>query len=143
MKTFSSQMGGRIVVVRMTRGEMLRESILQAIRDEHIVNGTILSGLGTLDRCTLHMVTDTNYPPREVYPHWETPLELVSVTGIIADGEPHIHVTVGDEKSTHVGHLEDNCRVLFLAEIVIYEHEALALKRRPLDGIPALEQAGD
>lgn len=141
MRSFSSDQGGRIIVVRMTRGELLREAILEAIQKEKIRNGSILSGLGTLETCTLHMVTNTEYPPAEAYPHWETPLELVSVTGIIADGEPHIHVVVGDERGAYAGHLENNCKVLFLAEIVIFEHETLPLKRVKENGIPALVPA--
>lgn len=141
MKTFASPMGGRIVVIRMTRGELLRECILQGIEDSRIQNGVILSGLGTLDRCTLHMVTNTAYPPQEHYPTWNEPLELVSLTGIIANGEAHIHAVVSNKEHAYAGHLENHCRVLFLAEVVIYEHENLLLERRPLDGIPALETA--
>lgn len=142
MKYFSSEAGGRIIVIRLTNGDLLLESILKVIREEKITDGTLISGYGTLKRCVLHMINTTDsFPAGEDYPAWEgSPLELVSMTGIIADSIPHIHAVVSDKGTAVGGHLEPGCETAYLAEIVIYEHQKLALTRRPtLAGPLALE----
>lgn len=143
MKYYSAQAGGRVIVIRLNRGDLLRESIEQVIAEAGITDGTLVCGYGTLDNCTLHMINTYDvFPAREDYPHWEnTPLELVSMTGVIADGIPHIHAVVSDRGRAIGGHLEPGCTVVYLAEIVIYEHENMKLTRKPTDWGPlALEE---
>ena len=145
MKYYSSEIGGRIIVIRLNRGDFLRESIEKVIREEQISDGTIVCGYGTLDNCTLHMIQTTDvFPAREEFPTWKNyPLELVSMTGRIADGDAHIHAVVSDKGKAIGGHLEPGCMVVYLAEIVIYEHSALKLKREPTEWGPlALEERG-
>jgi predicted DNA-binding protein with PD1-like motif len=51
--------------------------------------------------------------------------------GIIADGEPHIHITLsGAETGAFGGHLEKGCRVLYLAEVTIIKFSGPRLTRR-------------
>lgn len=133
MKCYASEGGGRVFVIRLNKGDLLRESIEQVIQEQGIKDGTLVCGYGTLDRCTLHMInTIDRFPAEEDFPSWqEYPLELVSMTGIIADGEAHIHAVVSDKEKAVGGHLEPGCRVIYLAEIVIYEHREMHLIRRP------------
>jgi len=132
MKVYSAEMGGRVIVIRLNRGDLLRESIEEAIREAGIADGTLVCGYGTLDNCTLHMINTTKvFPAAEDFPHWDDyPLELVSMTGVIADGIPHIHAVVSDKGKAVGGHLELGCTVVYLAEIVIYEHKNLQLTRK-------------
>ena len=142
MKVYSSEAGGRVIVIRLNRGDLLRESIEEAIRELDVRDGTLVCGYGTLDNCNLHMInTIDEFPAREDFPRWENyPLELVSMTGVIADGIPHIHAVISDKGKAVGGHLELGCTVVYLAEIVIYEHRGLKLTRRPTDWGPlALE----
>lgn len=143
MKVYSAEAGGRVLVIRLNRGDLLRESVEAAIKDAGITDGTLVCGYGTLDNCTLHMInTIDEFPAQEDFPHWDNyPLELVSMTGVIADGIPHIHAVVSDQGKAVGGHLEPGCTVIYLAEIVIYEHRNLKLTRTPTDWGPlALEQ---
>ena len=100
MKCYASEGGGRVFVIRLNKGDLLRESIEQVIQEQGIKDGTLVCGYGTLDRCTLHMInTIDRFPAEEDFPSWqEYPLELVSMTGIIADGEAHIHAVVSDKE---------------------------------------------
>jgi hypothetical protein len=85
------------------------------------------AAIQTLD---LKISPHTDYPPVEHFEHWEDePLELASIDGIIADGEPHLHAVVSDSEKAYSGHLEEGCRVLYLAEIVIVEINSLNLTR--------------
>ncbi len=138
MRCYEAEAGGRVLVIRLNRGDLLRESIERAVRDSDVRDGTLVCGYGTLDNCTLHMInTIDEFPAREDYIHWkDTPLELVSMTGVIANGEPHIHAVVSDRNQATGGHLEYGCTVIYLAEIVIYEHRNLRLTRNATDWGP-------
>jgi hypothetical protein len=134
MEYFSTQEIGRIFILRLDQGDMVLESINELIVKEGIKDAVVVSGIGTLDRCTLHMVMTTGYPPVEHFERWEDkPLELASIDGIIADGKPHLHAVVSDREKAYAGHLENGCRVLYLAEIVIVEVKLLDLTRVPND----------
>jgi len=130
MEYFSTEGLGRTFILRLNHGDCLLESIIGLIRKENLKDAVIVSAIGTLDKCKLHMVVTTGYPPVEHYEHWENkPLELSSIDGIIADGKPHLHVVVSDRERAYSGHLEEGCRVLYLAEIVIIELKSLDLTR--------------
>jgi hypothetical protein len=134
MEYFSTQEIGRIFILRLDQGDMVLESINELIVKEGIKDAVVVSGIGTLDRCILHMVMTTGYPPVEHFERWEDkPLELASIDGIIADGKPHLHAVVSDREKAYAGHLENGCRVLYLAEIVIVEVKSLDLTRVPND----------
>lgn len=47
------------------------------------------------------------------------PMEILNINGLIAAGEPHLHLTLSADKGAFGGHLENGCRVLYRAEITI------------------------
>jgi predicted DNA-binding protein with PD1-like motif len=121
----------QLVAIGLGPGELLLESIRKAIQDLNIRNGIVISGAGTLKKCVMHYVTHTNFPPEDKLFTLEKPLELLSVSGIIANKEPHLHVVVScGESEVFGGHLEDNSEVLYLAEIAIQKCNNLNLERR-------------
>ena len=131
MQHFTGQTSGRVLVIRLDQGDYLLESITSACEEAGLVNGVIVSAIGTLDMCTMHMVMTTGYPPVEHFEVWDDkPLEVSAICGIIADGVPHLHMVVSDHQYAYSGHVEPGCRVLYLAEIVIQEFADLTFIRR-------------
>ena len=58
----------------------------------------------------------------EYFARWQDrPLEVASISGIIADGFPHLHTVISDHEKAYAGHLEPGCRILYLGEVVIQE----------------------
>jgi predicted DNA-binding protein with PD1-like motif len=129
MRSFFSGSLGRLLVLAFERGEDLLEKTIQQINEAHIKNGVLISGIGTFDRARLHRVTSFNEKPDEDFITIEAPMELSSVQGIIADGVPHFHFVFSDLERTYTGHLENGCRVLYLAELVIAEITDMNLER--------------
>ena len=130
MRYFDEAELGRTIILRLDQGDYVLESIREVLKKTGITDGYVVSGIGTLDYCVLHMVTTTGYPPVEHYPEWkDEPLELVSIDGIIANGEPHLHAVISNEDKAFAGHLEPGCRILYLGEIVIQEIKGQALER--------------
>ena len=130
MDYFSTEGLGRAFILRLDHGDYVLESIVGLIKEENLKDAVVVSAIGTLDKCKLHMVFTTGYPPVEHFEYWEDkPLELSSIDGVIADGKPHLHAVVSDHERAYSGHLEEGCRVLYLAEIVIIELKSSDLVR--------------
>lgn len=130
MRYFDKGELGRTIILRLDPGDFVLESIRKVLKETGVTEGYVVSGIGTLDHCVLHMVTTTGYPPVECYPEWnDEPLELVSIDGIIADGEPHLHTVISNSDKAVGGHLEPGCRILYLGEVVIQEIKGQTLKR--------------
>ena len=119
-----------VVIISIEPGEMLLETIREALQKHSIKNGVVVSGIGTLKSCHLHYVTHCDFPPSNRFFTIEKPLELSSISGIIADGEPHLHVVVSyADEETYSGHLEDSSQVLYLAEVTILVFNDLQMTR--------------
>jgi predicted DNA-binding protein with PD1-like motif len=130
MESFETRTSGRVFVLRLDQGDLLLESVNTFIQQEHIQDAYIASAIGTLDYCVLHMVMTTGYPPVEHFERWEDkPLEVSSISGLIANGVPHLHMVVSDHQKAYSGHVEPGCRILYLAEIVIVELEQSGFQR--------------
>lgn len=118
-----------LITIGLQPGELLLESIQKAILENHIENGAVISGIGTLKTCRMHYVTHLGFPPTDRY-ILNKPLEVLSITGLIADSQPHLHIVVScGEKETYGGHLEEGCEVLYLCEIMIMVSNNLKMTR--------------
>lgn len=130
MQYFKEEKENGKIIIRLDQGEMLLESIETVISEANIKNGVVISGIGTLSDARIHLVTTTGYPAVEKYPEWKNvPIELCSISGIIANGEPHLHTVFSDLHNTYCGHLEHGCKTLYLCEIVIELLENISLIR--------------
>ena len=122
MKYYVSPGLGKVYTLRINPGEDMLKEIENFIEQTNLKYGAILTGLATFKSCTLHMVTTTGYPAVEHFEVWDDkPLELSAISGVIADGVPHIHMVVSDKEYAYSGHCEPGCIVLYLCEIVIAE----------------------
>ncbi|GAB4335907.1 MAG: hypothetical protein Kow0099_08600 [Candidatus Abyssubacteria bacterium] len=120
-----------VIVVALGPDELLLESILEAIKSHDIRNGVVVSGIGTLKTCRMHYIKHTEFPPEDAIFTLNQPLELLSISGVIADGEPHLHGVVSHaDHEACGGHIEPGCQVAYLAEIVIHKFNELPMQRR-------------
>lgn len=100
----------RHVFVRSDRGDVALESITEASERHGIDTGVVASGIGTLKPLNVHYVDRTDFPERSEDPTVDRELEgaweVTSIDGVVADGEPHLHVTAFDGERTVGDHLE-------------------------------------
>jgi uncharacterized protein len=123
-----------IVIVGLRRGELILESLREVAQQADIHSGVVMSGIGSVTKARIHTVMTNNYPPGDEFIDLEGPLEVVQFGGIIANYEPHIHISLWDvNKQYQGGHLEEGCAVLALAEIAIKRLSSLRLTRRAID----------
>jgi uncharacterized protein len=111
----------RYIALRLDPGEDVLLALRQAIRDHSIQNAAILSGVGSLDRYHFHVVKTTNMPPGNTFVRGEGPFDILTVTGLVVDGDVHAHITFSNTDLAMGGHLEEGCRVLTFAVLVIAE----------------------
>jgi hypothetical protein len=121
---------GEVVVVRLARGDRLLESLREICRREKIRNGVILTGFGSLSRSRVTGVVSPAYPPTRFYDNRaRAGVEILALSGLIADYHVHAHVVLCDRRKAFGGHLEEGCRVLSLSEIAILRLDRLKLER--------------
>jgi len=136
VKYFESQKEG-IVIVSLGYGDLLLESISQVARQADIHTGVLMTGIGSLSYGRIHSVITNDMPPQDRFFDLPGPLEVVGFRGIIANYEPHIHISLMDKAGQfYGGHLEAGCSILTLAEISILRVSDLRLIRHTRDGSP-------
>jgi len=111
----------RFIALRLDPGEDLLLSLRAAVREQGIQNAAILSGVGSLDRYHYHVVKTTNMPPGNTFVQGEGPFDILTVTGLVVNGEVHAHVAFSNTEQAFGGHIEEGCRVLTFAIIVMAE----------------------
>lgn len=128
--------------VRLDRGELLLESLMQIIKMHNIQDGALLTAAGTLSECTWHAVASTAEKPEQKFTTRKGPMEILNINGIIAGGEPHFHMTLSDHSGGMFGgHLENGCKVLYRAELTIAKFSGTKVARLPNKaGVPVMQR---
>jgi hypothetical protein len=119
------------VILSFDRGDKLREGIRDKLRELGIRNAVLVSAIGTFEKARFHRITTTNALPEDEIIEVKGPMELSSVDGIVADGEPHFHMVFQDLDRAYAAHLEDGSVVCYLAEVVLAELKGVELERVP------------
>ena len=121
----------RTMMVSFRRGDYVIEELRELFKREGIDAALITSGIGSFDICKLHTITNTGLPPEERYLALEGPIEVGSLQGSVAGGEPHIHIVVHDvgQDEVHIGHLEEGSRCCFRLELGLIVLEGVKTQR--------------
>ncbi len=141
-KVFGGAQVREILRMRLDRGDLLLESIMDMIKKHDIHDGAVLTAAGSLQECTFHRVTSLAAKPQQEFMTVKEAMEIIGVNGIIAAGEPHLHMTLSNGKGAFGGHLENGCKVLYRAEVTIAKFSGVRLARTPnAEGVPVLQEA--
>lgn len=118
---------GRLFCLRFDPGEDLLLALRGAVRERDIRHAALLDGVGSLDRYHVHVVGTAALPPENTFMREDGPVDILAVTGFVLDGRVHAHLTVSDARRAVGGHLEEGCRVLTFAVVMIAETEGIDL----------------
>jgi len=126
---------GRIHILRVDPGEDVLESIQRFLQESGVRQAIVLGGYGTLVAYHLHWMGHDRIPTERLYGRGEGGLELLSMNGLVVEGEPHIHVTLSTPDGALGGHLEPGCIAYVLCEVYFAEVEGVTLSRQrvPVD----------
>jgi predicted DNA-binding protein with PD1-like motif len=141
-RVFGGAQVAEVYRVVLDRDDLLLESISDVIRQKGIEDGHVSVTAGSVQECTYHYVSSTAQKPADVYKTVKGPFEILNAGGIIADGQPHIHITLSaPDKGAFGGHLEKGCRILYLGEVTIVKYSGPALVRKPNpNGVTLLQE---
>ena len=131
MLAIPATQGVRTMMVSFRRRDYVIEELRKLLQSENIDAALITSGIGSFDLCNLHTITDTGLPPQERYLTLQGPIEVGSLQGSVAGGEPHIHVVVHDvaRDKMYVGHLEEGSRCCFRVELGLIVLQGVRTRR--------------
>jgi predicted DNA-binding protein with PD1-like motif len=128
--------------VLLDRDDLLLESIIDIIKQKNIQDGEVLITAGSVQECTYYYAGATTMKPKNAYKTVKGPFEILAGMGLIADGEPHIHIVFSHNgQGGFGGHLEKGCRVLYLAELTIIKYTGPPLTRKSNENGISLLQA--
>lgn len=134
MKTFFGGSVGKTLLLHLTVGDDVLRSVQEACSRHKITTGILTSGIGSLNALHYHYILSTDTKPEDKFDTVSKALELVSLQGVILNGEPHLHVLASEAGSrTYSGHLEEGTLVQYLVEISILEVSDLAVRRLASD----------
>lgn len=104
----------RTLCQRLKPGEELFSAIEKLLQEKQIKAGVLLSAVGSLAHVSLR------FADRQEATIVKGPLEIVSVTGTVAQSGCHIHVSVSDSNGqTTGGHLMPGSLVYTTVELVV------------------------
>jgi predicted DNA-binding protein with PD1-like motif len=121
----------RIVVLRAKYGTDLLTDIEKGVAQEHIQNGVILSGIGSVRGFRVHQMANRDLPTRNIFTtEPTTQADLDSVNGYVINGKVHAHVVLGVNLDRAVaGHLEKGTEVFSYAIVTIGVLKGVDLSR--------------
>ena len=119
-----------IHVLRVDPGEDVLGSTKRFLREAGVRQALVLGGYGTLSAYHLHWVTHNRIPTDNAFGQGEGGIEILSMNGLVVDGEPHIHVALSTPDGAFGGHLEPGCTAYVLCEVFFAEVEGVILSRR-------------
>ena len=119
-KLFGGAQVQEVFRLRLDRGDLLLESLQEAIKRHNIQDGAVLTVVGSVQECTYHGVQSLAAVAEQRFITVKGPTEIVSANGIIAAGEPHLHITLSNfEKGAFGGHLEPGTNVFTFAIVTL------------------------
>jgi predicted DNA-binding protein with PD1-like motif len=129
---FASMNLGRFHILRVDPGEDVLASIEHFLKESGVRQAVVLGGYGTLAAYHLHWVTHNRIPTENLFRRGEGGIEILSMNGLVVDGEPHIHVALSTPDGAFGGHLEPGCIAYVLCEVFFAEVEGMPLSRQPV-----------
>lgn len=110
----------RVLVLRFKYKTDLLADMEKMVKQEHIRNGVILSGIGSVRGYEVHQVSNRTFPSQDTYVKNPTePADLVSINGYVIDGRIHAHMTLATPDKVIAGHLEPGTQVFTFAIVTV------------------------
>ena len=127
---FASMNLSKIHILRVDPGEDVLESTQCFLQEANVRQAVVLGGYGTLAAYHLHWVTHNRIPTDNAFGRGEGGIEILSMNGLVVDGEPHIHVALSTQDGAFGGHLEPGCTAYVLCKVFFAEVEGVSLSRQ-------------
>ncbi len=110
----------RVVLLRFKFDTDLLAGLEKMVKQEKIANAIILSGMGSVRGYQVHQVSNRSFPSKNMFVKNPTePADIVGMSGFIANGVIHPHITLATPDKSFGGHLEPGTNVFTFAFVTI------------------------
>jgi len=110
----------RVVVLRFKFGADLLAVLNRMVAQEKIKNAVILSGVGSVRNYHVHQVGNRDMPPCDEFVKDPTGYaDITGMSGIVASGRVHAHITLANPRGAFGGHLEPDTTVFTFAIVTL------------------------
>lgn len=110
----------KVLILRLKYDTDLLAGIEQMVKENHIVNGVILAGAGSVRGYQIHQVSNRTLPAKimtEKDP--SQPADIISMNGYITGGKVHAHMTMATPEKAFGGHLHSDTKVFTFAIVTV------------------------
>jgi uncharacterized protein len=110
----------RVVVLRFKFDTDLLAGLQKMVKQQKISNAIILSGMGSVRGYQVHQVSNRTLPSKNLFVKNPTePADILGMSGFIANGIIHPHITLATPDKAFGGHLEPGTNVFTFAVVTI------------------------
>ncbi len=110
----------RILIWRFKYEADLLAGLEKMVKEHHIRNAVILSGIGSVKGYHVHVVSNATFPSKNLFIRDPAaPADLTTMNGYVIDGRVHAHVTLADGEKAFGGHLEPETTVFTFAVVTV------------------------
>ena len=115
----------KLIATRLREGQDLKEAIEAFVVERKLTSATVVSAVGSLSHARIRMAGAQ--PNAQDIRDYDSPMEIVSLTGNLGPGRVHLHIAVSDpEGAVTGGHLKEGSIVHTTVELVLATDETLA-----------------
>lgn len=130
MMEFGSFDLSKVHILRVDPGEDILASVEQFIAKANLKQAVVLGGYGTMAAYHLHWVTHNRIPTDNLFRGGEGGIEILAMSGLVVESQPHIHIALATPEGGFGGHLEPGCIAYVVCEIFFAEVEGPTLTRQ-------------
>ena len=110
----------RVVLLRFKFDTDLLAGLQKMVQQEKISNAIILSGMGSVRGYQFHQVSNRTLPSKNMFVKNPTgPADILGMSGFIANGIVHPHISLATPDKAFGGHLEPGTNVFTFAVVTL------------------------
>ena len=110
----------RVVILRFKYQTELLSALEQAVKDNRIQNGVILSAFGSVRNYQVHQVSNRTLPSKNMFvKDPSAPADIIGMSGYVLNGRLHPHIALANPEKAFGGHLEPGTNVFTFAVVTI------------------------
>jgi predicted DNA-binding protein with PD1-like motif len=110
----------RVVILRFKFDTDLLAGLQKIVKQEKIANAIILSGMGSVRGYQVHQVGNRTFPSKNIFVKNPTgPADILGMSGFIANGIVHPHISLATPDKAFGGHLEPGTNVFTFAVVTL------------------------
>jgi predicted DNA-binding protein with PD1-like motif len=109
-----------VAILRFKYQTDLLAGMEKMVKEQHIHNAVILSGIGSVRNYQVHAVSNRTMPSKDTFTTDPTaPADIIGMNGYVINGQIHAHMTMANPERAFGGHLEPGTNVFTFVAVTM------------------------